>query len=78
MSSDPNTPMPSIHISVRNGICYVHKARTLGSNGACHALLLPICHIFAVGCHNCKVSHPILYSMTVTPNIFLLNQHFNL
>jgi len=69
VSSDPNTPMPSIHISVRNGICYVRKAWTVGSNGTCHALLLPIRHIFAVGCHYCKVSHPIPYSMTVIPNI---------
>ena len=78
MSSDPNTPMPNIHISVRNGICYVRKAWTVGSNGTCHALLLPVRHIFTVGYHYCKVSHSIPYSMTVIPNIFLLNQHFNL
>jgi hypothetical protein len=77
MPSDLNTSVPSIHISVWHGICYVYEAWTVGSNGTCHAMLLLACHILAVGCYYSKVSHHILHFLThkmlVLSNIPLLN-----
>lgn len=55
MSSDLNTSMPSIHISVWHGVCYVYEAWAVGSNGTCHALLLLACHVLAVGWYYSKV-----------------------
>jgi hypothetical protein len=77
VSSDFNTSMPIIHISVWHGICYVHEAWAVGGSGTCHALLLLTCHIFAVGWYYSKVSHHILHFLThkmlVLTNICLLN-----